>query len=250
MSREAREGALVHGINAVESLLAHDPARVLTLWVDAGRDDRRLSALIEQAGTLGISVQQTSRKALDKRVPDGRHQGVVADYRPPPPLGEAELLDRVEVAAAPLLLVLDGVTDPHNLGACMRTAAAAGALAVVAPRDRAAALTPAARKAASGAAEVVPFVAVTNLARTLASLKKLGVWVVGTAGDAGQDLYAQDLRGSMALVLGGEGSGLRRLTAEACDALVRIPIEPAMESLNVSVAAGVCLFEAVRQRRG
>ncbi|WP_455386181.1 23S rRNA (guanosine(2251)-2'-O)-methyltransferase RlmB [Acidihalobacter prosperus] len=249
MSREAREGALVHGINAVESVLRNDPERVLTLWVDAARDDRRLTALIGQAKALGISVQPTSRKALERRVPDGRHQGVVADYRPPPPLGEAELLDRVEAATAPLLLVLDGVTDPHNLGACMRTAAAAGALAVVAPRDRAASLTPAARKAASGAAEAVPFVAVTNLARTLASLKQLGIWVIGTAGDAEQNLYAQDLRGSTALVLGAEGSGMRRLTAEACDALVRIPIEPAMESLNVSVAAGVCLFEAVRQRR-
>ncbi|MEJ2480528.1 MAG: 23S rRNA (guanosine(2251)-2'-O)-methyltransferase RlmB [Acidihalobacter sp.] len=249
MSREAREGALVHGINAVESVLKNDPERVLTLWVDPGRDDRRLAALIGQAKALGISVQPTSRKALDRRVPDGRHQGVVADYRPPPPLGEAELLDRVEAATAPLLLVLDGVTDPHNLGACMRTAAAAGALAVVAPRDRAASLTPAARKAASGAAETVPFVAVTNLARTLASLKQLGIWVIGTAGEAGQDLYAQDLRGPTAMVLGAEGSGMRRLTAEACDVLVRIPIEPAMESLNVSVAAGVCLFESVRQRR-
>ncbi|MEJ2655452.1 MAG: 23S rRNA (guanosine(2251)-2'-O)-methyltransferase RlmB [Acidihalobacter sp.] len=249
MSREARDDALVHGINAVESVLTHGPERVLTLWVDAGRDDRRLGALVKRAKALGISVQPTSRKALDRRVPDGRHQGVVADYRPPPPLGEVELLDRVEAATTPLLLVLDGVTDPHNLGACMRTAAAVGALAVVAPRDRAASLTPAARKAASGAAEAVPFVAVTNLVRTLASLKRLGIWVIGTAGDAEQDLYAQDLRGSTALVLGAEGSGMRRLTAEACDALVRIPIEPAMESLNVSVAAGVCLFEAVRQRR-
>jgi 23S rRNA (guanosine2251-2'-O)-methyltransferase len=249
VSREARDDALVHGINAVESVLTHGPERVLTLWVDAGRDDRRLGALVKRAKTLGISVQPTSRKALDRRVPDGRHQGVVADYRPPPPLGEVELLDRVEAATTPLLLVLDGVTDPHNLGACMRTAAAVGALAVVAPRDRAASLTPAARKAASGAAEAVPFVAVTNLVRTLASLKQLGIWVIGTAGDAEQDLYAQDLRGSTALVLGAEGSGMRRLTAEACDALVRIPIEPAMESLNVSVAAGVCLFEAVRQRR-
>lgn len=249
MSREARQGALVHGINAVESVLRNDPERMLTLWVDAGRDDRRLLALIERAKGLGISVQSTSRKALDKRVPDGHHQGVVADYRPPPPLGEAELLDRVEAATAPLLLVLDGVTDPHNLGACMRTAAAAGAVAVVAPRDRAVSLTPAARKAASGAAEVVPFVAVTNLARTLAQLKQLGVWVIGTSGAAEQDLYAQDLRGPMALVLGAEGAGMRRLTAEACDVLVRIPIEPAMESLNVSVAAGICLFEAVRQRR-
>jgi 23S rRNA (guanosine2251-2'-O)-methyltransferase len=249
MSREVRDAALVHGINAVESVLGHDPERVLTLWVDAGRNDKRLVALIEQAKALGISVQATSRKALDRRVPDGHHQGVVADYRPPPPLGEGELLDRVEKASSPLLLVLDGVTDPHNLGACMRTAAAAGALAVVAPRDRAASLTPAARKAASGAAEVIPFVAVTNLARTLASLKQLGVWTVGTSGAVEQDLYAQDLRGSMALVLGAEGAGLRRLTAEACDVLVRIPISSAMESLNVSVAAGVCLFEAVRQRR-
>lgn len=249
MSRESREATLLHGINAVESALTHDPERVLTLWVDAARDDRRLNALIDQAKRLGVSVQTTSRKALDRRVPDGHHQGVVADYRPPPPLGEGELLDRVEAADAPLLLVLDGVTDPHNLGACLRTAAAAGALAVVAPRDRAASLTPVARKAASGAADIIPFVPVTNLVRTLAALKQSGVWVVGAAGEAEQDIYTQDLRGSLALVLGAEGSGLRRLTAETCDVLVRIPISPSMESLNVSVAAGVCLFEAVRQRQ-
>ncbi|APZ42427.1 23S rRNA (guanosine(2251)-2'-O)-methyltransferase RlmB [Acidihalobacter ferrooxydans] len=249
MSRELREATLLHGINAVESALAHDPERVLTLWVDAGRVDKRLGALIEQARSLGVSVQTSSRKALDRRVPGGHHQGVMADYRPPPPLGEGQLLDRVEAADAPLLLVLDGVTDPHNLGACLRTAAAAGALAVVAPRDRAASLTPVARKAASGAADVIPFVPVTNLSRTLGSLKQFGVWVVGAASTAERELYAQDLRGSQALVLGAEGAGLRRLTAEACDVLVRIPISATMESLNVSVAAGVCLFEAVRQRR-
>lgn len=240
---------LLHGINAVESALRNDPERVKTLWLDDARDDRRLRALIELAEQVGVSVQRASKKALDRRVPDGRHQGVVADYNPPPALAESELLARVEAATEPMLLVLDGVTDPHNLGACLRTAAAAGALAVIAPRDRAASLTPAARKAASGAADVVPFVPVANLARTLSALKSLGVWVVGTAADAPTSLYAQDLTGAHAFVLGAEGEGLRRLTREACDAVVSIPLAPTMESLNVSVAAGVCLFEAVRQTR-
>lgn len=238
---------LLHGINAVESALRNDPERIKVIWLDATRDDRRLRVLAELAEQAGIAVQRTSKKALDRRAPDGRHQGVVADYRPPPPPGEGDLLDLVESAERPLLLVLDGVTDPHNLGACLRTAAAAGAIAVVAPRDRAAPLTPAARKAASGAAEIIPFVPVTNLVRALEALKARGVWVVGTAGGAETSLYEQDLKGARAIVLGAEGEGLRRLTMEACDVVVRIPLSPAMESLNVSVAAGVCLFEVVRQ---
>lgn len=240
---------LLHGINAVESALRNDPERIKVIWLDAAREDRRLAALAAQAAQVGITVERTSKKALDRRVPEGRHQGVVADYRPPPPLSEGALLDRVEQAHSPLLLVLDGVTDPHNLGACLRTAAAVGALAVVAPRDRAAPLTPSARKASAGAAEIVPFVPVTNLVRTLGALKAQGVWVVGTAGDAPISLYAQDLTGSLAFVLGAEGEGMRRLTREACDIMVRIPLMPAVESLNVSVASAVCLFEAVRQGR-
>ncbi|OBS08725.1 23S rRNA (guanosine(2251)-2'-O)-methyltransferase RlmB [Acidihalobacter prosperus] len=237
----------LHGINAVESALRNDPERIKVVWLDAARDDHRLRTLAVLAEAAGIAVQRTSKKALDRRAPDARHQGVVADYQPPPAPSEGDLLDLVEAAREPLLLVLDGVTDPHNLGACLRTAAAAGALAVVAPRDRAASLTPAARKAASGAAERLPFVPVTNLVRTLEALKSRGVWVVGTAGDAGQSLYEQDLRGARAIVLGAEGEGLRRLTREACDHVVHIPMRGGVESLNVSVAAGVCLFEAVRQ---
>ncbi len=238
----------LHGIHAVEAALAHEPERVLSVMIDAGRNDQRLQALAEQARSQGVSVQSGSRKALDKRVADGRHQGVVAEYRPLPPLGESELLERVEAARSPLLLALDGVTDPRNLGACLRTAAAAGALAVIAPRDRAATLTPVARKAASGAADIVPFFSVTNLVRALEALKKSGLWVIGADGSAKESLYAQDLRVPLVWVLGAEGAGLRRLTAKACDLRVRIPIDPSMESLNVSVAAGICLFETVRQR--
>jgi 23S rRNA (guanosine2251-2'-O)-methyltransferase len=158
-----------------------------------------------------------------------------------------ELLDRSE--APPLLLVLDGVTDPHNLGACLRTADAAGALAVIVPKDKSATLNATARKVACGAAEVVPLVAVTNLARTLEKLQKRGVWIVGTAGEASQELYSQDLSGPIALVMGAEGKGMRRLTREHCDYLVRLPMAGSVSSLNVSVATGVCLFEALRQRR-
>lgn len=238
----------LYGINAVESALRNDPARIRVIWLDTARDDGRLMALNDQAARIGITVERVSRKALDRRVPEGRHQGVVADYRPPPPPTEHELLTLVEKANSPLLLVLDGVTDPHNLGACLRTAAAVGAIAVVAPRDRAAPLTPLARKAAAGAAELIPFVPVTNLVRTLQALKHAGIWVIGTAGDARISLYEQDLTGGLAFVLGAEGEGLRRLTREACDIMIHIPIQPSMQSLNVSVATGVCLFEAARQR--
>jgi len=175
---------------------------------------------------------------------------VVAEVSPSQVWGEPmldELLDRSE--APPLLLVLDGVTDPHNLGACLRTADAAGALAVIVPKDKSATLNATVRKVACGAAEVVPLVAVTNLARTLEKLQKRGVWIVGTAGEASQELYSQDLSGPIALVMGAEGKGMRRLTREHCDYLVRLPMAGSVSSLNVSVATGVCLFEALRQRR-
>ena len=241
----------VFGLHAVAALLEHEPGRVTRLWVLASRKDARLNRLVELARKRGVPINESTRVELDGLAEGARHQGVVAAYAgESAPLGEADLerlLDAVQEGPA-LVLVLDGVQDPHNLGACLRTADAAGAHAVVAPRDRAVGLTPAVLKVASGAAESVPFVQVTNLARTLRALKDRGLKVVGAAGEAEQSVFAADLSGPLALVMGGEGGGLRRLTREQCDALVRIPMAGAVESLNVSVAAAVCLYEVVRQR--
>jgi 23S rRNA (guanosine2251-2'-O)-methyltransferase len=241
----------VFGLHAVAALLEHEPGRVTRLWVLASRKDARLNRLVDLARKRGVPINESTRVELDSLAEGARHQGVVAAYAgESAPLGEADLerlLDAVQEGPA-LVLVLDGVQDPHNLGACLRTADAAGAHAVVAPRDRAVGLTPAVLKVASGAAESVPFVQVTNLARTLRALKDRGLKVVGAAGEAEQSVFAADLSGPLALVMGGEGGGLRRLTREQCDALVRIPMAGAVESLNVSVAAAVCLYEVVRQR--
>ena len=239
----------VYGVHAVEALLRHHPRRVKQLWLAEGRQDPRVQVLVELATQQRISVGQRERRELDEWA-EGVHQGVVAEVSPSQVWGEAmleELLDRHE--GMPLLLVLDGVTDPHNLGACLRTADAAGALAVVVPKDKSATLNATVRKVACGAAEVMPLVAVTNLARTLEKLQKRGLWVVGTAGEADQEIYQQDLRGPLVLVMGAEGKGMRRLTREHCDFLVKLPMAGSVSSLNVSVAAGVCLFEALRQRR-
>ena len=239
----------VYGVHAVEALLRHHPRRVKQLWLAEGRQDPRVQVLVELATQQRISVGQRERRELDEWA-EGVHQGVVAEVSPSQVWGEAmleELLDRHE--GVPLLLVLDGVTDPHNLGACLRTADAAGALAVVVPKDKSAWLNATVRKVACGAAEVMPLVAVTNLARTLEKLQKRGLWVVGTAGEADQEIYQQDLRGPLVLVMGAEGKGMRRLTREHCDFLVKLPMAGSVSSLNVSVAAGVCLFEALRQRR-
>ena len=239
----------VYGVHAVEALLRHHPRRVKQLWLAEGRQDPRVQTLVGLATQQRISVGQRERRELDEWA-EGVHQGVVAEVSPSQVWGEAmleELLDRHE--GVPLLLVLDGVTDPHNLGACLRTADAAGALAVVVPKDKSATLNATVRKVACGAAEVMPLVAVTNLARTLEKLQKRGLWVVGTAGEADQEIYQQDLRGPLVLVMGAEGKGMRRLTREHCDFLVKLPMAGSVSSLNVSVAAGVCLFEALRQRR-
>ncbi len=236
-------------MHAVEALLRHHPKRVKQIWLAEGRSDPRVQTLIALAAENRVAVGQAERRELDAWV-EGVHQGVVADVSPSQVWGEAmldELLDRTE--GAPLLLVLDGVTDPHNLGACLRSADAAGALAVIVPKDKSATLTPTVRKVACGAAEVIPLVAVTNLARTLEKkLKQRGLWVVGTAGEAEQELYQQDLTGPTILIMGAEGSGMRRLTRDLCDYLVRLPMAGSVSSLNVSVATGVCLFEALRQR--
>lgn len=239
----------VYGLHAVEALLRHHPKRVKQVWLAEGRGDPRVRVLLELAEQARVRVGQCERREMDAWV-EGVHQGVVAEVSPSQVWGEAmleELLDRAE--GPPLLLVLDGVTDPHNLGACLRTADAAGALAVIVPKDKAATLNATVRKVACGAAEVVPLVAVTNLARSLEKLQQRGLWVVGTAGEAEQVIYAQDLTGPTVLVMGAEGKGMRRLTREHCDFLVRLPMTGSVSSLNVSVATGVCLFEALRQRQ-
>jgi 23S rRNA (guanosine2251-2'-O)-methyltransferase len=238
----------IYGVHAVEALLRHHPKRVKQLWLAEGRQDPRVQALVELAREARVSVGARDRRELDEWA-EGVHQGVVADVSPSQVWGENmldELLDRAEGPA--LLLVLDGVTDPHNLGACLRTADAAGAHAVIVPKDKSATLNATVRKVACGAAEVIPLVAVTNLARTLEKLQQKGLWIVGTAGEAEQELYQQDMTGPTVLVMGAEGKGMRRLTREHCDFLVKLPMAGSVSSLNVSVATGVCLFEAVRQR--
>jgi len=237
------------GINPVEGALSNDAQRVRELLVENGQRNPRVHALAEQAKARGIPVHHRPREQLEKLAGAARHQGVAALYEAPPMTGEHELPRLLEQAGGgALVLVLDGVTDPYNLGACLRSAAAAKATAVVVPKDRAVGLTPVVRRASAGGADRVPLVAVTNLARTLRELKDAGVWITGLAGDTGQSLYALDLKGPVALVLGGEGDGMRRLTRETCDFVAKIPMPGAMESLNVSVAAGIVLFEALRQR--
>jgi 23S rRNA (guanosine2251-2'-O)-methyltransferase len=240
---------LIYGLHAVDALLRQQPERVQCLWVQAGRNDKRMAGILELARNQGVRLEALPRAELDGKV-EGRHQGVIAQVE-----GGArewdeqalfQLLDDLDHPA--LVLVLDGVTDPHNLGACLRSADAAGVDAVIVPKDKSADLSPVVSKVACGAAEVVPFVRVTNLARTLAELKERGIWLYGAAGEAENTIYNSDLSGSAALIMGAEGAGLRRLTREACDFLVKLPMAGSVSSLNVSVATGVCLFEVVRQR--
>lgn len=237
------------GPNAVEAQLDSDPSRILEVIVEDGKRNPRVDALVQRLRELGVAVQRAPRVQLDKRVASDRHQGIAARWRLPEGLDENDLVALIEKASAPvLILVLDGVQDPHNLGACIRTAAAAGALAVVVPKDRAVGLTPTVVRSSAGMAAKLPLVRVTNLARALERMKKAGVWIGGAAGEATQSIYQADLQGPIAIVMGSEGEGLRELTRKTCDYLWKIPIAPGVESLNVSVAAGVFLFEAVRQR--
>lgn len=243
--------ALIYGLHAVQSALERDPAAIEGLWLDRGRRDERLRQVVVAAKSAHIEIEWVPRAELDRLAGDARHQGVIARCTAVMPQGEAALWALLDaLGSPPFLLVLDGVQDPHNLGACLRCADAAGVHAVIVPRDRAAALTPVVRKVASGAAESVPLVQVTNLARTLGALQARGIWITGAAGEAQRLLYEVDLRGPLALVMGSEGKGLRRLTREHCDQLAKIPMAGSVASLNVSVATGICLFEAVRQRQG
>lgn len=237
----------IGGFHAVIAALEEDGERLREILLADTRRDARAQRLLALAAQRGVTVRQVARDTLDIYAPGLRHQGVLAAIEAAALAGEA-LLD-VPATDERLLLALDGVQDPHNLGACLRTAEAVGVSAVIVPKDRAAGLTPAARKAAAGAAERVPLVAVTNLARRLAKLKTLGYWITGLTGEGSESIYALDFTGPQVIVLGGEGGGLRRLTAEHCDRLARIPMLGRIESLNVSVAAAVCLYEAYRQRQ-
>lgn len=240
----------IYGMHAVQAALEKEPDNITRIWLEQSRRDQRGSAIMGLAKQNGIHVERVKRDELDRRVPDATHQGVVAESKAKAALDEAglkQLLDNLD--ETPFLLVLDGVTDPHNLGACLRTADAAGVHAVIVPRDKACGLTPVVRKVASGAAETVPFVQVTNLARTLKSLKERNIWLMGTDLETEQDIYQADLTGPVALVMGAEGKGMRRLTREHCDFLVKLPMQGSVQSLNVSVSTGICLYEAVRQRQ-
>ena len=241
---------IAFGIHAVDSLLRRAPQRILALFVQTDRNDKRIQSLLTLAKNQGVSVTRVPKSDLDTKVAE-RHQGVVAVIEPASSegnLSERDLVAYVSGVERPLVLVLDGVTDPHNLGACLRSADAAGVQVVVVPKDNSAELNATARKVASGAAEAIPLVRVTNLARTLNALKEAGLWVVGTTGEADTVLYDQDLTLPVVIVMGAEGPGMRRLTTDACDFLVKLPMAGDVSSLNVSVATGVCLFEAVRQR--
>lgn len=239
---------IVFGIHAVTNLLKRSPERVREVYLQQGRDDEKLQTLFSLAKKNSIHVQVVKKHFLDEKA-QGNHQGVAARAKPVQAKGENELLAQLDALdGAPLLLVLDTITDPHNLGACLRTADAAGVHAVIAPKDKAVGITATVSKVACGAAESVPFYQVTNLARTLKELQDRGIWLYGTAGEASESVYKTDLKGPIAIVMGAEGKGLRRLTREACDHLIHIPMAGDVSSLNVSVATGVCLFEAVRQR--
>mgnify|MGYP000264002744 CR=1 FL=1 len=240
---------LIFGLHAVQSLLQNQPDRVLRLCFAQERHDKKIEQLVQAAKKSGIRVEQASRHELDRLTNEGNHQGVVAFCERAQTYSEADLkLMLQELQQPPFLLILDGVQDPHNLGACLRSADAAGVHAVIVPKDKAVGITPVVTKVACGAAETVPFVQVTNLARTMDMLKEMGIWLYGAAGEAEASLYETKLTGPIAIVLGAEGEGLRRLTRESCDVLLKIPMQGTVSSLNVSVATGVFLFEALRQR--
>lgn len=243
---------IAYGIHSLTAIVNNEPERLIEIYALKGRQDDRVTPIINQAYALGVSVQFMSRKALDDKSKGEQHQGIMARVKAAKQKDEADLATLLEDLSngnvPPFLLVLDGVTDPHNLGAVLRTADAAGVHGVIVPKDRSAKLTGTARKVACGAAEVMPLFVVTNLARSLKALQDAGVWIIGTAGEAEQDVFEKPLTGPLALVMGAEGTGMRRLTRENCDDLVKIPMAGSVSSLNVSVATGVILYEAVRQR--
>jgi 23S rRNA (guanosine2251-2'-O)-methyltransferase len=238
----------IYGMHAVRTMLERHAERVLNVRLAEQRDDPRARGIEELARRHQRPVERLDMHSFRRLLGDVAHQGVAAEIAPLPPWSEDELLGALQSTRAPLLLALDGVQDPHNLGACLRTADACGTLAVIVPRDRAAQLTPAVRKVAAGAAETTPVVAVTNLVRTLKLLKDAGLWIIGADAAAAMPAGEVELTGGVVIVLGAEGTGLRHLTRQNCDFLVSLPQRGAVESLNVSVAAGMLLYEALRQR--
>ncbi len=244
------EPHIIAGINSVRTALKHGSDGVTEVWIEAKRRDKKIREIVALAKECGVMLHQVDRSEIDNMVPGVNHQGAAAKVAVPAALSEKDLESLLSsIDTQPLLLVLDGVQDPHNLGACLRSADAAGVTAVIAPKDRSVGMTPTVCKVASGAAEAVPFIQVTNLVRTIRWLQdECRVWVVGMAGEAETSLYAADLKGPLVLVMGAEENGMRRLTRESCDLLVKLPMAGSVESLNVSVAAGICLYEAVRQR--
>lgn len=244
--------SLIYGIHAIQTALEHDPHNIRNVWVDTSKQNKRLDTLIALAKKSGISIQTSKSKQLDRMANNTRHQGIVAEYNLQQSYHEDDLFNLIEKLQVqeqkPLILVLDGVTDPHNLGACMRTAEGAGAHAVVIPKDNSVGLTPTVRKVASGAAELIPLIPVTNIARTLDQLKQLGLWAVATSDKADATLFETDLDIPLVLIMGAEGKGIRPLTEKHSDILVKLPMMGQVSSLNVSVATGICLYEAVRQR--
>ncbi|UTZ42428.1 23S rRNA (guanosine(2251)-2'-O)-methyltransferase RlmB [Vibrio campbellii] len=238
----------IYGIHAVKAVLEREPERFIEAYVLKGRQDDRLMPILNDLQVCGVSIQQMTRRTLDDKANGANHQGIIARVKAAKQLNENDIDGILAQHESPLLLVLDGVTDPHNLGACLRNADAAGAAAIIVPKDRSAPMNATVSKVACGAAEVVPLIRVTNLARTMRTLQEQGIWFVGTAGEATHDIYQAKLTGPLAIVMGAEGDGMRRLTRETCDDLIKIPMAGSVSSLNVSVASGICLFEAVRQR--
>lgn len=243
------ETQTIYGIHAVQALLERGADRIINVWLDRQRNDPKFQGITKALEKLGVSIERVEKKTLEKLSAGGNHQGVLVSVRLPQEHTEEALKKAVKQHQADAFyLVLDQVTDPHNLGACLRTALAAGVQGVIVPKDNACRLNATVCKVASGAAEVLPVYRVTNLSRTLKWLKAEGVWLTGAAGEAEKDLYQADLKGSVAIVMGAEGKGLRQLTQQQCDQLIKIPMEKTVESLNVSVATGVILYEVVRQR--
>ncbi len=239
----------IFGLHAAQAVLEYSPERIVRVWVDVQRRDQRLNGIIEAMAALHIQPQMTDRKTLQRLAAGQNHQGIVIEAQMPQVLNEQALKKAVgAMRQTALFLILDHVQDPHNLGACLRTADATGVDGLIIPKDQAVGITPVVCKVASGAAESVPVYQVTNLARTLRWLKEQNIWVVGSAGEADQTLYQVDMNVPLALVVGAEGKGMRRLIREHCDLLVRLPMQGQVQSLNLSVAAGVLLYEAVRQR--
>jgi 23S rRNA (guanosine2251-2'-O)-methyltransferase len=245
----SKNNEYIYGIHAVQQVIKYDCGRIIEAWILEERQEKRFKIITEQLQQQSLPILTVPKKTLDNLTNKSKHQGIVIRCKPAKILIENDLSNLVENAGkSALFLILDGIQDPHNLGACLRTADAAGVNAVIIPKNRAADVNPTVRKVASGAAETIPVIQVTNLARTLESLKSAGIWVIGTAGEAKETLFKADLNQPLAIVLGSEEAGLRQLTRKVCDELVHIPMLGEISSLNVSVAAGVSLFEAVRQR--